>query len=276
MGWFKKKDHRKAEEKLREELWSRCKACNEIIYKKELERNLDVCPKCGYHFPIPARKRLSLTVDEGTFEEMDSDISPKDPLQFKDKKRYIDRVREAQETTGLRDAFIYGWGKIEDQPALIGVFDFFFLGGSLGSVAGEKITRMVERAREMRCGVVIFCASGGARMQEGILSLMQMAKTSAALSLLRKERLPYISVLTDPTTGGVTASFGMLGDVIIAEPGALIGFAGTRVIKETIKEELPPGFQRAEYLLEHGMIDMVVERRRMKEVLGKLLDLLYH
>ncbi len=276
MGWFKKKDHRKAEEKLREELWSRCKACNEIIYKKELERNLDVCPKCGYHFPIPARKRLSLTVDEGTFEEMDSDISPKDPLRFKDKKRYIDRIREAQEITGLRDAFIYGWGKIEDQPALIGVFDFFFLGGSLGSVAGEKITRMVERAREMRCGVVIFCASGGARMQEGILSLMQMAKTSAALSLLRKERLPYISVLTDPTTGGVTASFGMLGDVIIAEPGALIGFAGPRVIKETIKEELPPGFQRAEYLLEHGMIDMVVERRRMKEVLGKLLDLLYH
>jgi len=276
MAWFKKRPREEGEKKRGEGLWSKCKLCNEIIYRRELERNLEVCPKCGYHFPLPARKRLALVVDEGTFEEMDEGLSPLDPLNFKDTKRYTERVKEAQRATGLKDAFIYGWGKIEEQPAMVGVFEFSFLGGSLGSVVGEKICRMIEGARRRGCGVVIFSSSGGARMQEGILSLMQMAKTSAALSLLRKDRLPYISVLTDPTTGGVTASFGMLGDVIIAEPRALIGFAGSRVIKETIKQELPPGFQRAEYLLEHGMVDMIVERRRLKEVLGRLLDLFYH
>jgi len=273
MAIFKKK--RKKEEK-GEDLWERCKACQEVILRVELERNLRVCPRCGFHFPLPARKRLGITVDEGSFQELDGDLSPTDPLRFKDTKRYPERLREAQEKTGLRDAFIYGTGLIEGQPAVVGAFEFSFLGGSLGSVVGEKVTRAIEEARKRRLGLVIFSCSGGARMQEGILSLVQMAKTSAALARLRKEGLPYLSILTDPTTGGVTASFGMLGDIIIAEPGALIGFAGPRVIKETIGEELPKGFQRAEYLLEHGLVDLVVERKEMRKVIAKLLDLLYH
>ncbi|RLA80523.1 MAG: acetyl-CoA carboxylase carboxyl transferase subunit beta [Deltaproteobacteria bacterium] len=271
MALFKKR-----KEERKDDLWEKCRSCQEVVLKRELERNLRVCPKCGYHFPISARRRLEITLDTGSFEEMDPHLSPTDPLKFKDTKRYVDRLREAQEKTGLKDAFVYGVGTIEGQPAVVGVFDFSFMGGSLGSVVGEKVTRAVEEAYRREWGLVIFSCSGGARMQEGILSLMQMAKTSAALARLKRKRLPYLSVLTDPTTGGVTASFGMLGDIIIAEPGALIGFAGPRVIKETIGEELPPGFQRSEYLLEHGLVDMVVERRHLKGVLAKLLDLLYH
>lgn len=275
MAWFKKTEIPTQEEKALGAMWSKCNACQEIIYQKELERNLHVCPKCSYHFPIQAQKRLAIVADEGSFVELDGALAPLDPISFRDLKRYSDRLHDAQEKTGLQDAFIAGKCAIHGSPAMIGVFDFGFLGGSLGSVVGEKIARMVEKAMDEKIGAIIFTSSGGARMQEGILSLMQMAKTSAALSLLRKERLPYISVLTDPTTGGVTASFGMLGDIIVAEPGALIGFAGPRVIKETIKTDLPPGFQRAEYLLQHGMIDLIVERQKLKEQLGKLLALLY-
>ncbi|HEX9949944.1 MAG TPA: acetyl-CoA carboxylase, carboxyltransferase subunit beta, partial [Thermodesulfobacteriota bacterium] len=271
-----KKETPVKEEKAIDALWSKCNVCQEIIYKKELERNLNVCPKCSYHFPIQAQKRLAIVADDGSFKEFDRELVPVDLISFRDLKRYSDRLHEAQQKTGLKDAFITGRCEIHQLPAMVGVFEFDFLGGSLGSVVGEKIARMVEKAMDEKIGAIIFTSSGGARMQEGILSLMQMAKTSAALSRLRKERLPYISVLTDPTTGGVTASFGMLGDIILAEPGALIGFAGPRVIKETIKADLPPGFQRAEYLLQHGMIDLIVERRRLKETLGKFLDLLYH
>jgi acetyl-CoA carboxylase carboxyl transferase subunit beta len=276
MTWFKKKETPVKEEKALDALWSKCNVCQEIIYKRELERNLNVCPKCGYHFPIQAQKRLSIVADEESFKEFDRALVPVDLISFRDLKRYSDRLHEAQQKTGLKDAFITGRCEIHQLPVMVGVFEFDFLGGSLGSVVGEKIARMVEKAMDEKIGAIIFTSSGGARMQEGILSLMQMAKTSAALSRLRKEGLPYISVLTDPTTGGVTASFGMLGDIILAEPGALIGFAGPRVIKETIKADLPPGFQRAEYLLTHGMIDLIVERRRLKETLGKFLDLLYH
>lgn len=276
MAWFKKKEVIPKERKKGDALWSKCDVCNEITYKKELERNLNVCPKCSYHFPISAQKRLAIVLDEGSFSELDRGLTSVDPIHFRDTKRYSERLKEAQRRTGLKDAFVTGSGKIHDSPAMMGVFDFGFLGGSLGSVVGEKIARMVEKAVEERVGVIIFTSSGGARMQEGILSLMQMAKTSAALSLLKREKLPYISVLTDPTTGGATASFAMLGDVIVAEPGALIGFAGPRVIKETIKTNLPPGFQRAEYLLKHGMIDLIVERKQLKKILGQLLDLLYH
>ena len=275
MAWFKKKETPPEEEKAMDALWSKCNACQEIIYKKELERNLHVCPKCSYHFPIQSQKRIAIVADEGSFNELDKELAPVDPISFRDLKRYSDRLHEAQHKTGLKDAFITGRCDIHGTPAMIGVFDFGFLGGSLGSVVGEKIARMVEKAMDEKIGVIIFTSSGGARMQEGILSLMQMAKTSAALSLLRKERLPYISVLTDPTLGGVTASFGMLGDIIMAEPRAMIGFAGPRVIKETIKADLPPGFQRAEYLLQHGMIDLIIERKKLKKTVGKLLDFLY-
>jgi acetyl-CoA carboxylase carboxyl transferase subunit beta len=213
-------------------------------------------------------------VDPGTFIEYDTNLRSTDPLEFKDLKRYPLRIKESQEATGQKDAIICGEGKIEDQVAMIGIFEFNFMGGSLGSVVGEKITRLIERAIEKKIGVVIFCASGGARMQEGILSLMQMAKTSAALARLYETKIPYISVLTDPTTGGVSASIAMLGDVILAEPKAMIGFAGPRVIKETIRAELPEGFQRAEYLLEHGMVDLIVERKDLRHTLASLLEML--
>jgi acetyl-CoA carboxylase carboxyl transferase subunit beta len=239
-----------------------------------IERNLQVCPKCNYHFQIPARKRIECVVNPGTFIEYDEDLLPTDPLEFKDLKRYPYRIKESQEATGQKDAIICGEGEIEGQRAMIGIFEFNFMGGSLGSVVGEKITRLIERAIEKKIGVVIFCASGGARMQEGILSLMQMAKTSAALAKLHEAKIPYISVLTDPTTGGVSASIAMLGDVILAEPRAMIGFAGPRVIRETIRAELPEGFQRAEYLLEHGMVDLIVERKDLRHTLGSLLEML--
>lgn len=279
MAWFKKgeeeeKRERREEPRHFDELWLKCKSCNEMIYRKVIERNFQVCPKCNYHFQIPARKRIESLVDPDSFVEYDSDLAPTDPLEFKDSKRYLHRIKESQETTGQKDAVICGEGRFEGQPAMIGVFEFNFMGGSMGSVVGEKITRLIERAIERRMGVVIFCASGGARMQEGILSLMQMAKTSAALARLHEARLPYISVLTDPTTGGVSASIAMLGDVIIAEPKAMIGFAGPRVIKDTIRAELPDGFQRAEYLLQHGMIDLIVERKDLRHTLASLLAML--
>jgi acetyl-CoA carboxylase carboxyl transferase subunit beta len=279
MAWFKKeeeeeKKERREEPKSTDELWLKCKSCNEIIYRKVVERNFQVCPKCNYHFQIPARKRIENIVDPGTFLEYDSDLTPLDPLEFKDSKKYPHRVKESQEMTGQKDAVICGEAQFEGEPAMIGVFEFNFMGGSMGSVVGEKITRLIERAIEKKFGVVIFCASGGARMQEGILSLMQMAKTSAALARLQEARLPYISVLTDPTTGGVSASIAMLGDIIIAEPKAMIGFAGPRVIKDTIRAELPEGFQRAEYLLQHGMVDLIVERKDLRHTLSSLLKML--
>ncbi len=279
MSWFRKGDEegkreRRDEPKLFDELWLKCKSCNEMIYRKVVERNLQVCPKCNYHFQIPARKRIECLVDPGSFIEYDADLSPTDPLEFKDSKKYPHRLKESQETTGQKDAVICGEGTFEGERAMIGVFEFNFMGGSMGSVVGEKITRLIERAIEKRVGVVIFCASGGARMQEGILSLMQMAKTSAALARLHEARLPYISVLTDPTTGGVSASIAMLGDIIIAEPKAMIGFAGPRVIKDTIRAELPEGFQRAEYLLQHGMVDLIVERKDLRHTLATLLNML--
>ena len=280
MTWFKKDDEEKEGKEKREELktsdplWVKCNSCNEIIYRKVIERNFQVCPKCNYHFQIPARRRIDCIADPGTFVEYDTDLVSADPLEFKDSKRYPSRVKESQDKTGQKDAIICGEVRIKGQPAMVGIFEFNFMGGSLGSVVGEKITRLIERAIEKKFGVVIFCASGGARMQEGILSLMQMAKTSAALAKLHGARIPYISVLTDPTTGGVSASIAMLGDVIIAEPKAMIGFAGPRVIKDTIRAELPEGFQRAEYLLEHGMVDLIVERKDLPQTLASLLEML--
>jgi acetyl-CoA carboxylase carboxyl transferase subunit beta len=281
MTWFKRRDEeekepkeKRQELKVSDELWVKCNSCNEIIYRKVIERNFQVCPKCNYHFQIPARRRIDGVADPNTFIEYDADLISGDPLEFKDLKRYPHRIKESQEITGQKDAILCGEARVEDQPAMIGIFEFNFMGGSLGSVVGEKITRLIERAIEKRIGVVLFCASGGARMQEGILSLMQMAKTSAALGKLREARVPYIPVLTDPTTGGVSASIGMLGDVIIAEPKAMIGFAGPRVIKETIRAELPEGFQRAEYLLQHGMVDLIVERKDLRHTLAQLLEML--
>jgi acetyl-CoA carboxylase carboxyl transferase subunit beta len=281
MAWFKKGDEgekevkeRRDDLKLSDELWIKCNSCKEIIFRKVIERNFQVCPKCNYHFPIPALKRIESLVDPDTFVERDGHLVSKDPLEFKDTKRYPVRIKEAQAATGQKDAIICGEGKIEGQPVMLGIFDFNFLGGSLGSVVGEKVTRLIERASEKRIGVVIFCASGGARMQEGILSLMQMAKTSGALARLQEARVPYISVLTDPTTGGVSASIAMLGDVILAEPKAMIGFAGPRVIKETIRAELPEGFQRSEYLLQHGMVDIIVERKDLRHIIASLLEML--
>ena len=281
MTWFKKREEEEKEEREEREevrppdsLWVKCSSCNEMIYRRVIERNFQVCPKCNYHFPIPARRRIECGADPGTFVEYDEGLVSGDPLEFKDTKRYPHRIKESQESTGLKDAVICGEGKIEGQSVMIGIFEFNFMGGSLGSVVGEKITRLIERAIEKKAGVVIFCASGGARMQEGILSLMQMAKTSAALAKLHEAKLPYIGVLTDPTTGGVSASIGMLGDIILAEPKAMIGFAGPRVIKETIRAELPEGFQRAEYLLQHGMIDLIVERKELRHTLASLLEML--
>jgi acetyl-CoA carboxylase carboxyl transferase subunit beta len=257
-----------------EGLWIKCDSCKEIIYRREVERAGQVCPKCRYPFRISARERIASLVDAGSFEERDAGLVPVDPLRFKDTKRYPDRVRAAKEKTGLDDAVVTGVARIGSHPTVLCVFEFGFLGGSMGSVVGEKLTRAIELGVAKHLPVVIVSASGGARMQEGILSLMQMAKTSAALERLGAAGLPYFSVLSDPTTGGVTASFAMLGDVILAEPRALIGFAGPRVIAETIRQPLPDGFQRSEFLLAHGQIDLIVERRDLKETLRRLLAFL--
>ncbi len=254
-----------------EGVWTKCKNCAEIIYAKEIERNLNVCPKCDYHFRISASARIDLVLDSGSFEEMDGNLNSTDFLDFKDSKKYKDRIKAAVAKSGGGDAIICGTGTIDELPVVVSVFDFSFMGGSMGSVVGEKITRAIEKAIDIKAPVIIFSCSGGARMQESILSLMQMAKTSAALAKLKDAGLPFISVLTDPTTGGVTASFAMLGDINMTEPRALIGFAGPRVIEQTIRQKLPDGFQRSEYLLEHGMIDMVVCRQEMKSRLSQVL-----
>ncbi len=276
VSWFRKRsappersDTRKVV--VPEGLWIKCNNCGGIVYSKEIERNLKVCPKCDYHFRITAKERIDLLVDPGTFEEFDRGVLTEDPLGFRDSQKYRDRIRNAVKKTGLNEAVISGVCTLDGLKAVLVVFDFFFLGGSMASVVGEKVARAMERAMEEKCGLVVITSSGGARMQEGALSLMQMAKTSAALARLRRQGLPFISVLTDPTTGGVTASFAMLGDVNLAEPRALIGFAGPRVIEQTIRQELPEGFQRSEFLLEHGMIDRVVNRKELKKTIVTLL-----
>ena len=275
--WFLKKKEEKELEARSEKLdipgnlWVKCFGCKQTIYSKDLENNLKVCPKCGYHFRLTSSERLKITADEGSFSEYDALIVSKDFLKFNDTMPYSKRLEEAKKKTGLHEAIITGEAKIGGFKTGIGIMDFGFIGGSLGSVVGEKVTRLIERSIENKVPVIIFNASGGARMQEAIMSLMQMAKTSAALSKLRKARLPYISVCTDPTMAGVSASYAMLGDIIISEPDALVGFAGPRVIEQTIKQKLPPGFQRADFVLDHGFLDMVVGRKEMKDTLTKIL-----
>jgi acetyl-CoA carboxylase carboxyl transferase subunit beta len=276
MAWFKRQSGEldsSGEKKIRTEgLWVKCEGCRQIIWKKDLEDNLNVCPKCGKHFRIDARARLANLFDNGEYEVFSDNLTSTDPLKFVDLKPYAERLRRAQEDTGLTDAVINGRGKLNGRPIIISAMEYSFIGGSMGSVVGEVITRAVELSLESKEPLIIISASGGARMMEGVLSLMQLAKISAALAKLDEARVPYISVLTDPTTGGVTASFAMLGDLNIAEPGALIGFAGPRVIEQTIRQKLPPGFQRSEFLLEHGMLDAVVHRKEMKAYIGRALD----
>jgi acetyl-CoA carboxylase carboxyl transferase subunit beta len=251
--------------------WIKCNSCNSLMYYKEVENQQYVCPKCGHHIRIGVKDRIKFLVDENSFIEMDSELAPVDPLKFVDKKSYKKRIEDGVEKSGSTSSVVSGSATIGGEPVEIAVFDFSFMGGSLGSVEGEKIYRAINRAIEKRCGVVIVSASGGARMQESTFSLMQMAKTSGALAKLSDAGLPYISILTDPTMGGVSASFATLGDIIIAEPGALVGFAGQRVIKQTIGSDLPDGFQRAEFLLQHGHIDMIVKRSEMRERVGEIL-----
>jgi acetyl-CoA carboxylase carboxyl transferase subunit beta len=274
LSWFKKTKEIKTEKKVKipEGLWIKCDSCKEIIYKKEIEKNLQVCPKCNYHFRISARERINYIIDDGSFDELDSDLTSTDPLHFKDKVSYMDRLDEYRQKSDLSEAVIYGDANINMRPVALAIMDFSFWGGSMGSVVGEKITRAAERALEKRVPLITVSASGGARMQEGMFSLMQMAKVSAAVSRLKDSDILYLSILADPTFGGVTASFAMLGDVIIAEPKSLIGFAGQRVIEQTIKQQLPENFQRAEFLLDHGMIDLVVERRELKNTIYKLIE----
>ena len=257
--------------KVPEGLWVKCTQCGEILQSKVLKDNLQVCPECSFHFRMTALDRIASLTDEGSFEEYAEDLVSTDPLEFDDTKSYKDRLRSAANTTGLRDACVVGKGTIGKLPYHLGVFEFKFMGGSMGVVVGEKVTRLFEHALEERLPAVMVSASGGARMQEGILSLMQMAKTSGLISELRREGIPYISVLSDPTTGGVTASFAMLGDVILAEPGALIGFAGPRVIEQTIRQSLPAGFQRSEFLLKHGFVDRIVARKDLAQELRQLM-----
>lgn len=279
MAWFRrdkpKIDDQSAdgERNVRTEgIFVKCPECDNPLYRPELTDSLQVCTHCDYHFRLPARDRLAALFDDGNYEQLDEDVTSADPLEFVDTKPYKERIEAAKESSGLPEAIVSGKGTVGGHLVYAGAMDMSFIGGSMGSAVGEKITRLIERALENRGAVVIFAASGGARMQEGTLSLMQMAKISAALAMLHDARLPFISVLTDPTTGGVTASFAMLGDVNIAEPKALIGFAGPRVIEQTIRQKLPKGFQRSEFLLEHGMVDMVVDRRKIKETIVRTLD----
>ena len=259
---------------LGEGLFLKCDGCRETLYTKEVERNQRVCPKCDYHFRLLVDERLKLLFDDGLFLPLFGDVRPTDPLRFRDTKRYRDRLRSYEASAGRPDAIAAGEGMIEGRRTLVAALDYAFMGGSMGSVVGEVLTRMAERAREEKTPLVVVTASGGARMQEGILSLMQMAKVSAALGRLTEARVPYVTILTDPTTGGVTASFAMLGDVTLAEPKALIGFAGPRVIEQTIRQTLPEGFQRSEFLLDHGFIDVVVPRKELKAALANVLRLL--
>jgi acetyl-CoA carboxylase carboxyl transferase subunit beta len=276
MTWFKRQSgelESTGEKKVRTEgLWVKCENCRQVIWKKDLEENLNVCPKCDKHFRIDARSRLVQLLDDGQYELFDTNLVSTDPLKFVDLKAYSLRLKQAQQETGLNDAVMNAKGKLNGRPVIVSAMEYAFIGGSMGAVVGETITRAIEQAIENKSPIIIISASGGARMMEGVISLMQLAKISAALSRLDEAKVPYISVLTDPTTGGVTASFAMLGDLNIAEPGALIGFAGPRVIEQTIRQKLPQGFQRSEFLVEHGMLDAVVPRKQMKSYISRALD----
>jgi acetyl-CoA carboxylase carboxyl transferase subunit beta len=276
MTWFKRQSgdlDPSGEKKVRTEgLWVKCEDCRQIIWKKDLDANLNVCPKCERHFRIDARTRLGQLLDDAEYTTEDLSLASTDPLRFTDLKKYSDRLAKTQKATGLKDAIINARGKLNGRPVIVSAMEYAFIGGSMGSVVGEVITRAVERATDTRSPLIIVSASGGARMMEGVISLMQLAKISAALARMDEARVPYISVLTDPTTGGTTASFAMLGDLNIAEPGALIGFAGPRVIEQTIRQKLPEGFQRSEFLLEHGMLDAVVHRKELKNYISRAFD----
>lgn len=282
MNWFKKllpsriRIDNASKKSIPEGIWTSCPECKAVLYKVELERNLDVCMKCGHHLRIGARQRIAYFLDDDPIEFIGASLAPVDVLKFKDSKRYKDRIAAAQKSTGETDALIVVKGNLESLPVVVSAFEFKFMGGSMGSVVGERFVRGIRHCIEEHKPMVCFCASGGARMQEALVSLMQMAKTSAALAELRESRLPYISVLTDPTTGGVSASIGTLGDIIIAEPNALIGFAGPRVIEQTVRQVLPEGFQRSEFLLEHGAIDMILDRREMRARIASILRILMH
>ncbi|HUX29595.1 MAG TPA: acetyl-CoA carboxylase, carboxyltransferase subunit beta [Thiobacillus sp.] len=280
MSWFQKilppkiKRRVEARKSMPEGLWSKCPACNEVLYRADLESNLEVCPKCGHHHRIGARARLAMLLDAEGQHEIGAQVTPLDPLKFKDGKKYSDRLKEAQAGTSETDALVVLGGSVKAVPVVAAAFEFKFMGGSMGSVVGERFVLGVEAAIESNSAFVCFAASGGARMQEGLFSLMQMAKTSAALTQLSRNRLPFISVLTDPTMGGVSASFAMLGDLVVAEPNALIGFAGPRVIEQTVRETLPEGFQRAEFLVEKGAVDRIIDRRQMRDELAATLAMM--
>jgi acetyl-CoA carboxylase carboxyl transferase subunit beta len=277
MAWYKRSEDEDLSAEKRSVpvgVFTKCPGCREALLTADVKKNLDVCPKCDHHYLMATRDRISLVMDEGSFVEVDARIQSIDPLTFRDSKRYPDRVRAAMRQAGTADALIAGSGRVGGIDVETGFFAFEFMGGSMGSVVGEKVTRVFERALERRVAALIFCASGGARMQEGVLSLMQMAKTSAAICRLRQANVPLVSILLHPTTGGVAASFAMLGDLIVSEPKALIGFAGARVIQNTIRESLPAGFQRAEFLLKHGFVDCIVHRRDLKATLARLLGVL--
>ncbi len=282
MSWFKKilpsrnKTNGSTRRTVPEGIWTKCQVCQAVLYRAELERNNEVCPKCDHHMRISARARLESFLDEDNREEIGADVKPVDILRFRDSKRYKDRLNQAQKKTGEDDAMVAMSGTLKGLPVVACAFEFDFMGGSMGSVVGERFVRGVETAIELNASLICFSTSGGARMQEALFSLMQMAKTSAAIAVLRNYKLPYISVLTDPTMGGVSASLASLGDINIAEPNALIGFAGPRVIEQTVRETLPAGFQRSEFLLEHGDIDMIVDRRQLRDRIGKLLSILTH
>jgi len=280
MAWFRREkkkieapppDERRVQT---EGLWLKCDGCRNIIWKKDLEANLNVCPRCSHHYRINARRRLEVLFDDGRYTEHDAELASSDPLQFADTKSYAERLGKAEQATGMKDAILFGEGTLAGRPLQIGAMEFDFIGGSMGAVVGEKVTRAIERSLDRRLPLVIVSCSGGARMMEGVVSLMQMAKISAALARLDDDRVPFISVLTDPTTGGVTACYAMLGDLNIAEPGALIGFAGPRVIEQTIRQKLPEGFQRAEFLLEKGFLDAVVHRKDLKSYLAHAFQFL--
>jgi len=279
MDWFKrKKEGLKPidRKEMPDGLWVKCDNCTEIIYKKELEKKLYVCPKCDFHFRINSKEYIKILLDKNSFKEFGENIKSADPLKFKDNKKYSDKYAASVKKTGLSDAVVTGHGKMDSIKVIVSIMDFTFLGGSMGSVVGEKIARSIDVALKEKKPLIILSASGGARMHEGVLSLMQLAKTSSKLALLSEANIPFISILTDPTTGGTTASFAMLGDVHIAEPGALIGFAGPRVIKQTIGQDLPPGFQRSEFLLEHGFIDTIVHRHELKSRIAQILSFFDH
>ncbi len=282
MSWFEKlmpsriRTESKDKRTVPEGLWSKCTSCDAVLYRTELERNQDVCPKCDHHMRIGARRRLDLFLDAEPREEIGTGLQPTDPLKFKDSKKYTDRIKLAQKSSGEDDALIAIRGQVEGVPLVAAAFDFGFMGGSMGSVVGERFVRAVNASLDHNVPLVCFSASGGARMQEGLFSLMQMSKTSAALTRLSRASIPFVSVMTDPTMGGVSASLAMLGDINVAEPKALIGFAGPRVIEQTVRETLPEGFQRSEFLLEHGAVDLIVDRREMRERIASILAVLTH